>query len=126
MTRPKALVAAAPLALALTVIPSRVPAAPQDTACREQAEKLCPGMKPGDENFGPCIKQHEAQFPKGCRRQLGSASARARDLKQFPSCVADADKFCPKGGSVMKCLRVHQTDLSEDCKREIGKRTGKY
>jgi hypothetical protein len=36
-------------------------------ACRSDAASLCPGMTPGDHQFGKCMKAHEAQVSPGCK-----------------------------------------------------------
>lgn len=94
-------------------------------ACRKDAAKLCPGMKPGDRGYAECMKKHEADLSDACKQMM---QARAKDAEQFKACAADAEKFCPGtqagGGRVMKCLRTHQGDLSEECKRELAARHG--
>src|SRR5438270_7555092 len=44
-------------------------------ACREDAEKVCPGMHPGDGKFGPCMKEHKDELSQGCRRMMAAMMA---------------------------------------------------
>jgi cysteine rich repeat protein len=100
----------------------RIPALAAD-ACQADAQKSCPGMKPGDAGYTGCMQQHAAQLSKPCAEHLQEAAARANELKEFSSCVADAEKLCPGtkpgGGQIMLCLRTHQGDLSSDCMQEM-------
>jgi len=98
--------------------------------CQTEIEKFCPGMQPGDGHYGQCLVDHEKDFSTGCKRYAEAAAARKRDLRQMPSCTADAERLCPGSPTgvtrLMKCLRTHQGDLSTECRREIGKRSGKF
>jgi hypothetical protein len=112
------------VALATGVAPARG----DDAACRAEIAKLCPDMKPGDGKYGQCLVDHAKDFSAPCKKYSDAAAARKRDLKQLPSCIADAEKLCPgiKVGvtNLTKCLRTHQSDLSSECRDELGKRTG--
>ena len=127
-TRATVLVTVA-MGLAATLVVG--PMAHADNAqCKTEIEKLCPGMKPGDGKYGQCLVDHRTDFSDPCKKYSDAAAARKRDLKQFPSCIADAERFCP-GMAVgltrlTKCLRTHQGDLSADCKGEISRVTGKH
>lgn len=101
-----------------------------DMPCKDVAAKLCPGVNPGDTAYDNCLLQHKPDLPPDCQKAVDAAQARLNTLEQFPDCVRDAKQMCPdfKPGisRIMECLRVHMSDVSEECKREIGKRTGKY
>jgi hypothetical protein len=129
MTRPIALVTMA-ATLAVALFAGSSPARAQNAQCKAEIEKLCPGMKPGDGHYGQCLVDHQKDFSAPCKKYADAAVARKEDLKQFPACIADAERLCPNTPRsltrVKKCLRTHQSDLSADCKQEIGKRTGKY
>jgi hypothetical protein len=94
-----------------------------DSPCQAEGEKFCPGMTMGDGKYGPCMKQHQKDLSKACRKYLAAAAAREQDLKTIPACVADADKLCPdakaKSGALIRCLRGHTTDLSSECKTQL-------
>ena len=118
------------LALGLMVLASAAAAQLPDDACRTEIEKNCPGMKPGDGKYGQCLVDHKNDFSAPCQKYSAAAAARKADLKNFPSCLADAEKLCPSTKpsltGLTKCLRTHQGDLSSECRQELGKRTGKY
>jgi len=86
-------------------------------ACKADREKFCPGMKFGDGQLGPCLKQHEAELSPEC----ASARKEAEDARKAMrmSCKADAEKFCAdveKGhGGIVKCLESHASELGQTC-----------
>jgi hypothetical protein len=43
------------------------PAAKPAPDCRDKIQKLCPGLRPGDGKFGPCLMQHRKELT-GCRK----------------------------------------------------------
>ena len=116
--------------LALMLFAGTAPAQAPSAACQTEIEKFCPDMKPGDGHYGQCLIDHQNDFSAPCKKHADAAAARKEDLKQFPACIADAERLCPNTPRsltrIRKCLRTHQSDLSPDCKQEIGKRTGKY
>ena len=116
--------------VALTLLVGRAPARAQKAGCEAEIAKLCPEMKPGDGKYGQCLIDHQKDLSSGCKKYADAAAARKRDLKQFPACIADAERLCPGTpralSRLQKCLRTHQGDLSPECRREISKRTGKY
>ena len=119
-------------ALALTVIlvAWSAMAQPPDAACRAEIEKACPGKKPGDGEYGQCVIDHKGDLSAPCKKYADAAAARKADLKNFPACIADAEKLCPglkvSLTKLTKCLRTHQGDISPECRTELGQRSGKY
>lgn len=130
MAKPRTVLATMAVGLAVTLFGGSAPVRAQTEACKAEIEKLCPGMKPGDGKYGQCLVDHQKDFSLPCKKYADAAVARKEDLKQLPSCIADAERLCPGTPRsltrITKCLRMHQGDLSADCKQEIGKRTGKY
>jgi len=56
------------------------PAASQDAGpCRQDAEKLCPDMHPGDGKFGPCMKEHMADVSAACKEKMRAMKEKAKD-----------------------------------------------
>jgi len=106
----------------LLILGLRLPALAKDD-CQAEAQKLCPGMTAGNPDYADCLKQHGKQLSKACQHELGAAQARANDIKQYPACMAEAGRLCPRtkpgGGRIVACLRTHQGDLSSECKQEL-------
>ena len=118
------------LAISLIIGTPGVSVGAPSKKCQTEIETFCPAMQPGDGHYGQCLIDHEKAFSADCKRYAKEAAARKRDLSQMPNCVADAERLCPGSSTgvtrLMKCLRTHQGDLSTECRREIGKRSGKF
>jgi hypothetical protein len=87
--------------------------------CKAEAEKVCPGMKPGRE-ARECIESHKDQLTPECQKfftKVGAASATVR------YCRADTKKFCskvnPSEASITECLKAHYADLSSACAEKM-------
>ena len=46
-------------------------------ACKTDADKLCPGVKPGDGGIKACFKEHRKELSADCKKEL-SAARKAR------------------------------------------------
>jgi hypothetical protein len=102
--------------------------APQETlaeageACRMDANRLCPDMRPGDGKLMDCLRSRwDLLFP-GCREAMWAAQEK-RD--QFQAvCGKDLDRWCkgirPGEGRVVACLKQHAGDLSAVCRELAG------
>jgi len=129
MTRRGIILATLATCLAPMLFAGSAPAQAPSAACQTEIAKFCPNMQPGDGHYGQCLVDHQKDFSAPCKKYADAAVARKEDLKQFPACIADAERLCqntPRSLTrIRQCLRTHQGDLSAECKQEIGKRTGK-
>ncbi|MGO9173322.1 MAG: cysteine rich repeat-containing protein [Rhodomicrobium sp.] len=86
-------------------------------ACKADREKFCPGMKFGDGQLGPCLKQHEAELSPECAAARKEAEEARKVMRM--NCKAEAEKFCAnieKGqGGMAKCLESHASELGQAC-----------
>ena len=91
-----------------------------DHPCKEDAERLCKGIEPGEGRILRCLKQHEAELSPACKQKRDSFRERMQEVRA--ACEEDARKFCagvqPGGGRIARCLQQHQADLSEACRSE--------
>ena len=82
-------------------------------ACKPDAEKLCPGVQPGQGRVADCLKQHQDQLSGACREKIAEAQRRH-------PCMKDAERLCkgvqPGEGRIMQCLHEHEAELSAECK----------
>ncbi|HMF20563.1 MAG TPA: cysteine rich repeat-containing protein [Pseudolabrys sp.] len=44
--------------------------------CKEDAGRLCPGVKPGGGKLIGCLKQHENEVSVGCAKELKAVKAK--------------------------------------------------
>jgi len=82
-------------------------------ACRADARKLCPGMRPGDGRIAACLHEIEGQLSSERQAQLGKAG----------SCAAEMKKLCAEaqGESEKRhCAKDKRTDLSAGCRAAAG------
>jgi hypothetical protein len=106
----------------LTFVPQPPLANAQARPCDEDAKKFCPDAEPGSGGVRRCLQEHLDQLSPECREQI-SRGRRRRHPPRFRGCEADLDKFCkdmpPGGGRLLNCLREHEADLSEECKKRL-------
>ena len=63
--------------------------------CKEDAEKLCKGVEPGEGRIVRCLKQHEAELSAACKEKRDSFRERMQEIRA--ACDEDAKKFCLGG-----------------------------
>jgi hypothetical protein len=84
-------------------------------SCQKEVQELCKDVT-GGANLMKCLHSNEAKLSDECKAYLAF-------FEKIPSCVADADKFCPKdvpsGAEVIICLRGRKSDLSPECQNEL-------
>ena len=89
-------------------------------ACRQDGEKLCPGVT-NDQELIPCLKQHETQLSMDCKVNLAEARDMVRDMKD--ACQPDVQKFCADiktgQGRIRRCLKAHESELTSACRAQI-------
>lgn len=108
-------------------------------ACKEDAKKFCPDVKPGGGRIIRCMKEHEKELSEGCKASSGARreafkEARAEHKAEIrksneeikDACKEDVKKLCegvePGRGRIMRCLKDKEAQVSEACKKEISER----
>ena len=116
----RAIMLIVPLAVALCG-PSGSVHAQGGGPCRQDIEKLCPGIKPGGGAFRSCLEQHATELSPACQDRLKQMKANAAAWRQ--ACQDDVHKFCaqtePGHGNIMRCLHKHHDELSKTCQDQI-------
>lgn len=82
-------------------------------ACRADARKLCPGMRPGDGRIAACLHENEGQLSSACQAQLGKVD----------SCSAEMKRLCagaPGESEKRQCAKDKRTELSAGCRAAAG------
>lgn len=46
---------------------------PDLSACKADAEKLCPGIEPGGGRLKACFKEHRKDLSSECKKEMGAA-----------------------------------------------------
>jgi hypothetical protein len=98
-----------------------VPAHAADGSCAEDAKKFCGGLQPGGGRIAQCLTQHEAELSAACRDSLQTMKTRSQETMQ--ACSNDVRTLCkgvqPGGGRIAQCLKQHEVELSEPCKKAM-------
>ena len=89
-----------------------------DKPCSSDIQKFCKDVKPGGGRIMECLRSHQSELSEACSSRLSKEEPRKEDNQR--KCAADVQKFCkdvkPGGGRIIKCLKSHQSDLSEECR----------
>jgi hypothetical protein len=98
----------------------------QQGACKEDVDKLCKDVKPGEGRMLECLKTHQSEVSPKCSSHLKQVQ---QEIKQVAAaCEPDVEKFCweaPIGkGGLASCLKKHSTELSPECKAAVTKGKG--
>jgi len=116
----RAIMLIVPLAVAMCG-PSGSVHAQSGGPCRQDIEKLCPGIKPGGGAFRSCLEQHATELSPACQDRLKQMKANAAAWRQ--ACQDDVHKFCAQvevgHGNIIRCLHQHRDELSQSCKDQI-------
>lgn len=120
MTKP--LLAACVVALAWFVA-TPAQAAGTGGACKDDAKRLCSGVKRGGGALSRCLAEHQHQLSKDCKAQRAKTKESKANGETKPwkeACKDDVDKLCddvkPGQGRVTTCLLAHPKKLSGDCR----------
>jgi hypothetical protein len=102
----------APLAFGQPVDPGK--------PCAADAQKLCPGVKPGQGALLACLEPKQDKISQACKD-----SVKAKLQALVTACAQDVQKFCdgvPMGtGKVIQCLDKNAAGLNDNCKAEFAK-----
>jgi hypothetical protein len=98
-----------------------------EKSCADDAAKLCNGVEKGEGRVAKCLKEHKDELSPGCKKNIHEMKEKTKEMKE--ACKDDAKKLCkdakPGGGRIMQCLKQHESDLSPECKEEMGHRRDK-
>jgi hypothetical protein len=81
--------------------------------CMDDAQKLCPGVKPGGGRISACLKEHKDQLSAECNARI------AQFKEDAEVCKADVEKLCPgtkPGQERHQCMQSHKDEVSPECK----------
>lgn len=91
--------------------------------CKDDVEKLCAGVQPGEGKILSCLKEHESEVSPQCKTHVKQVAQQMKAVSA--ACKPDVEKYCmdvPAGkGGIKNCLKKHADDLSPDCKSAVAK-----
>jgi hypothetical protein len=89
-------------------------------ACADDITKFCKDVKPGGGRIAKCLKDHENELSGICKDEIAEVQKRFNETAE--ACHDDVLKFCkdvePGAGRIGRCLREHQSELSEECREK--------
>ncbi|MEI8346626.1 MAG: cysteine rich repeat-containing protein [Pseudomonadota bacterium] len=89
-----------------------------DCPCSADAEKFCKDVEPGPGAMMKCLKEHDNELSAACKEKCQEMGGKFKNAKK--ACKADRESFCkdvkPGRGNMAKCLKEHDSELSEECK----------
>jgi len=105
--------------------------------CREDVQKFCKDIKPGEARIMRCLKEHHDQLSPACKAKGTEMSEKMKEMRKemgaemkesTEACKADREKFCKDvkmgEGRIMDCMMSHKEELSPACKEMHGKMKG--
>jgi len=108
-------------AIAITLMILTAPGAKHEGPCKADAEKLCPGLHPGDGKYGECMKQHLDQVSDACKEKMAEHKEKAEEFHK--DCADDVKKLCGDvksgGGRIIECLKEKQAQASPACQTAL-------
>jgi Cysteine rich repeat len=93
----------------------------EERPCRADIEKFCQEVKPGGGRMAECLQKHREELSPACRAR--GQEMRERIKEAHEACKEDISKYCgevrPGEGHIAACLRLHDKDLSADCRASM-------
>ncbi|TBR26026.1 hypothetical protein EPO15_01060 [bacterium] len=101
-----------------------------EEACKADKEKFCKDVEPGEGRIMKCLKEHDAELSESCKAMSGKIKEKHEKMKAMKekgeACKADKEKFCkdvkPGEGRIVECLKAHEAELSEGCRKTKGEK----
>ncbi len=105
--------------------PPKPAAVPDDlpnaaTICKNELATHCKGVASGGSKIAKCLRDNKPKNGEECNKALyGYLKDRFMGV-----CGADMKKLClaesQKTGGLMPCMKVHEAELGQECKIELG------
>jgi hypothetical protein len=90
-------------------------------ACKDDADKLCPHVRPEGGLLASCLEKHAANLSADCKAHLAEMPADSTRVRD--ACQADARKICadvtPGEGRLRACLAQRADRLSKACREAL-------
>lgn len=95
--------------------------------CREDVQRLCADITPGDGRIVACLKSKEDKLSPACKARFDEGKKRLEQARQ--ACAGDVQKFCKDvqagQGRLLTCLKNNYEGLSQECKNTFSEAMGR-
>jgi len=94
-------------------------------ACKDDAARLCKGVKAGGGGIARCLREHASELSDPCKKEGDEMEGRRQKVQAMAqalreACKDDTVRFCsgvqPGGAPLAQCLKQHEGELSARCK----------
>jgi hypothetical protein len=93
-------------------------------ACRADVERLCGDVQPGGGARRQCLRQHQNDLSPACHERVSRIRQRMAQVRQ--ACSGEAQRLCadvqPGHGAILRCMRQHESQLSNECREALPQR----
>ena len=94
-----------------------------DGPCKEDFQKFCKDVKPGEGAIMKCMKGHEADFSQGCKDFQAQMKGKMKGF--WEACKKDLMTTCKDAqaghGAKFDCLKKNEASLDPTCKAALAK-----
>jgi hypothetical protein len=99
--------------------------AARENLCSKDITKFCKDVQKGGGRIADCLKKHQNDLSAACKDHMAKKEERRKQSAELSQgCKADVAKLCkdvkPGGGRIRKCLDEHNSELSAQCKKDLG------
>jgi hypothetical protein len=109
------------LATAALLIAADAGAEQKGGTCKNDIERLCPGVKPGGNRLMQCLTKNQSRLSPSCAATIREVQESA--AKEFEPCQDDRQKFCKgvsaDGGGLARCMESNSERLTPACRQKI-------
>ena len=92
-------------------------------ACRDDVQRLCPGVPPGGGRIGRCLREQAAKVSAPCKQAIVAMRARGGREQAGGACRDDVARLCPDAAgdrnALRQCVRAHARELSDGCRNAL-------
>jgi len=98
--------------------------------CHADVQKHCADQMGKPQGVSQCLSGHMDDLAPACREQMQRRAKWTESADRMKAaCGEEAKKFCPDaqpgGGRVVRCLREHESELSDTCKQALPAHAGR-
>ena len=109
----------------------KAPAQPSAGACHADVQRFCADAKGTPGGVATCLREHRDELSEACRNQVTGRRGKMRgELQRIRTACQDeiarsCARFTPGERGLVRCLRQHDAELSDGCRKALPERRGR-